>query len=232
LFYHRNIVSQESFDDGSVVEVFSLVEEPPLRDESPVTPADLHLFEALLSLLRAKESASEGLEEQAAAALGVHRTAARCVEILLEESSLSAGELAERAGVSRSGTTPLLDQLEEAGIIQRRRPSDEDRRRVVIELTAVGRAAAERFWDDLFDRLARLAQGYSREELHVVLDFLGRANVILSGHEPPVRTVIQGGIPSSDEVRAPGVRPPTLGSDSPTRGSRSRTTLGSPAQES
>jgi DNA-binding MarR family transcriptional regulator len=161
----------------------------------------------------------------------VHRTAARCVEILLEESSLSAGELAERAGVSRSGTTPLLDQLEEAGIIQRRRPSDEDRRRVVIELTAVGRAAAERFWDDLFDRLARLAQGYSREELHVVLDFLTRANVILSGHEPAVRTVIQGGV-SPDEVRAPGVRPPTLGSDSPTRGSRSRTTLGSPAQES
>jgi DNA-binding MarR family transcriptional regulator len=160
--------------------------------------------------------------------LGVHRTAARCVEILLREGPLSAGELAERAGVSKSGTTPLLDRLEDAGIIHRRRPTDDDRRRVTIELTDVGRAVAQQFWDELFERVARLAQTYTREELDVVQDFLGRANVILNGGEPSVRITLQGR--ESDDSLPPreaGGRPPTLGGVAPaTLHTRSGTTLG------
>jgi DNA-binding MarR family transcriptional regulator len=217
-------VADESFDERSFDEVYSLIETGPNRGPTPVTPADHALFAELMTLLRATQSAAERLEERAASVLGVHRTAARCVEILLRESSLSAGELAESVGVSRSGTTPLLDRLEDAGIIHRRRPPDEDRRRVTIDLTAVGRTVAQQFWDELYERVARLAQGYSREELQVVRDFLVRANVILSGGEPPVRITADSVTPPPDDLGAPsqaGVRPSTLGTVP-------RTTLGSP----
>jgi DNA-binding MarR family transcriptional regulator len=161
----------------------------------------------------------------------VHRTAARCVEILLGESPLSAGELAERVGVSRSGTTPLLDRLEDAGVIQRRRASDEDRRRVAIELTTVGRTIAQQFWDGVFQRLTRLAQQYSREDLEVVQDFLTRANAILSGSEPPPRMERQPDAPSvprSGHVGNPQqARPPTLAIERRAALGRRGPTLGS-----
>jgi DNA-binding MarR family transcriptional regulator len=205
---------KEPFDERTIVEEFSLAAPRAESAATPVTRADRRLFEALMALLRSKQDAAEHLDEQVASVLGVHRTAARCVEILLHEGSLSAGELAERAGVSKSGTTPLLDRLEDAGIIHRRRPADDDRRRVTIELTEVGRAVAQQFWDELFERLARLAQSYTREELDVVQDFLERANVILNGGEPSVRTTLQGREPPPDDSVPPypaGSRPPTLG---------------------
>jgi DNA-binding MarR family transcriptional regulator len=110
----------------------------------------------------------------------VHRTAARCVELLLRAGPLSAGELSAKLGLSPSGTTPLLDRLEEAGTIRRVRPEG-DRRRITIELTADGRAVAQGVWDDLYEPLAQLASEYERSDLELVQGFLRRANAILGG---------------------------------------------------
>jgi DNA-binding MarR family transcriptional regulator len=59
----------------------------------------------------------------------------------------TVGELAERLQAKHHGCVALVSRCEEAGFVKRR-PSDDDRRAVVVELTAKG--------ERLLERLARL----------------------------------------------------------------------------
>jgi len=177
-------VAKESSDPRTVLWSFSPDEPADDPGSIPVTRADDPLLKELAGELRARQSAADQLEERAAAALGVHRTAARCVELLLRRGPLSAGELSAALGLSASGTTPLLDRLEEAGIVRRVRQAGGDRRRITIELTADGRAVAQGVWDDLYHPLAELASEYERRDLELVHGFLRRANLILAGADP------------------------------------------------
>ncbi len=54
----------------------------------------------------------------------------------------SVGALAEGAGVAQPTATRMLDGLERQGVVERR-PSQEDRRSVVVSLTAKGRRMLE-----------------------------------------------------------------------------------------
>ena len=176
-------MARESSDHGTVLWSFSNEETEPDHQGDRVTLADDQLLKELAGDLRARHSAADQLEERAAAALGVHRTAARCVELLLRIGPLSAGELSAKLGLSASGTTPLLDRLEEAGTVRRVRSAEGDRRRITIELTADGRAVAQGVWDDLYEPLAQLASEYERSDLELVQGFLRRANAILGGDD-------------------------------------------------
>jgi len=58
---------------------------------------------------------------------------------LWEREDVNVGDLADRLGLPPSGITPVLDRLESAGLLLRRRGT-EDRRLVVVALTDEGRA--------------------------------------------------------------------------------------------
>ena len=131
--------------------------------------------------LRARQTAADFLEQEAASYLGVNRTGARALEVLLRAGSLTAGELAELLGLSASGTTPMLDGLERVGAIRRVRKTKGDRRRIHLELTTKGRSLSQRVWGDLYAPLAELAEELTRAEQLLVLDFLRRANAVLGG---------------------------------------------------
>jgi DNA-binding MarR family transcriptional regulator len=56
---------------------------------------------------------------------------------------LAVGVLAERAGIAQPTATRILDALERDGIVERR-ASEEDRRSVIVSLTAAGRRLLNR----------------------------------------------------------------------------------------
>ena len=217
----------ESSDEQSVAWGFSTT----VASSDPPPQAGDPLLEELVHAVRARQSAADRLEDEAAAGLGVHRTAARSLELLSRIGPLGAGELAEALGITPSGTTPLLDRLEELGAIRRVRSAKSDRRRITVELTADGRLLVQRVWGELYEPLAELAQQYGHRELQVVHDFLRRANAVLSGAEIPPRTAPAVGAPVAPEPElqfSPRMgRPETLGTPGrrPTSASR-RPTLG------
>jgi MarR family transcriptional regulator, organic hydroperoxide resistance regulator len=101
----------------------------------------------------------------------------------LEHSDCTAGAMARQADISPATMTAMLDQLEADGMVTRRR-SEEDRRQVIVSLTAAGReklAAKRAFWEERWEAL--LAE-HSEEELAAavrvmrsvsgLLDSLGR----------------------------------------------------------
>jgi DNA-binding MarR family transcriptional regulator len=107
--------------------------------------------------------------------LGMNVTDHKCADILLRSGPITAGELAQRTGLTTGAITGVIDRLEQAGFARRARdPSD--RRRVIIEPIV---KHLERVIGPLFESMARSAQElcerYSTAELAVIHDFTVRA---------------------------------------------------------
>ncbi|MEU0803806.1 MarR family winged helix-turn-helix transcriptional regulator [Streptomyces sp. NPDC005970] len=89
--------------------------------------------------------------------LGMHPTDLQCLNLLtLEDGPVTTGRIAELTGLTSGSATRLVDRLEKAGQVTRRR-DEKDRRRVLVEVVP---GALERFgavwrelgagWEELF----------------------------------------------------------------------------------
>jgi len=65
----------------------------------------------------------------------------RCLDILGRRGPMTAGQLSDESGLSTGAVTFLLDRLELAGMVKRRRDTD-DRRRVWVELVPAARSGS------------------------------------------------------------------------------------------
>ena len=96
------------------------------------------------------------------------------LEYLEEEGPLTLGELGERISLSSGGMTQLVDRLEKAGWVSRRRhPSD--RRAVLLELNRKTAEEALPLLERFHMRLADAAAQLSPSEREAVAAFLAAA---------------------------------------------------------
>jgi DNA-binding MarR family transcriptional regulator len=85
----------------------------------------------------------------------------------------SPNQLTAELGTDTAGMTRLVDRLEAKGLVRRARHPD-DRRSVVIELTADGRALLPKL-PPVFGRVtSRLLEGFSADEITVLTGMLQR----------------------------------------------------------
>lgn len=78
----------------------------------------------------------QAFDDQVGRSLGLGAADLRCLD-WLSEAPMTAGDLAAASGLRPAATTALIDRLEARGLL-RRRPSESDRRRVIVELTEKG----------------------------------------------------------------------------------------------
>jgi DNA-binding MarR family transcriptional regulator len=105
--------------------------------------------------------------------LGLHQTDLECLFIITLGSNVTPGQLALATGLTSGAVTGVVDRIEAAGYIRRRRDPD-DRRRLFLEpvsgrieeIRAINRRAFAP-WIAELDR-------YSESELLVLLDFAER----------------------------------------------------------
>ncbi|MGB9428995.1 MAG: MarR family transcriptional regulator [Gammaproteobacteria bacterium] len=95
-----------------------------------------------------------------------------CLQNLQEQGSMTTGMLAQAVSLSPATVTGILDRLELRGLVTReRRP--EDKRRVLVSVTAAGAAAAEaapsRLAKRLTEALSQLPEGDRSDVLRVIL---------------------------------------------------------------
>lgn len=87
----------------------------------------------------------------------------RVLFVLWEEGSMSINELAKRVSLGKSTLTNTIDRLEAAGQILRVR-SGQDRRKILVELTAQNKAL-HRLYDEVSAEMTRLFyQGFSKDD--------------------------------------------------------------------
>jgi DNA-binding MarR family transcriptional regulator len=138
------------------------------------------LVSALTAANRRYQQGTDALDQAASELLGINRTDARCIDIVLQRGRVTAGELAFAAGLSPGAATTAIDRLERAGFARRVR-DPEDRRRVIVEPTERIAELAEEVYGPLRDGGAVLMQRFSERQLAAITKFFeGAADLQLS----------------------------------------------------
>ncbi len=127
----------------------------------------------IMGYLGAASDFNEGLAKK----LKLSRTDMRCLDLIGRLGPLTAGNLAEESGLTTGAVTFILDRLEEAGMVTRRRDT-EDRRRVWVEIVPAARLRLEGLQQPLAEDMRRLAQRFKEDELAVVRDFMRQAKEV------------------------------------------------------
>ena len=144
------------------------------------------LAENMLHLVRAHEAANDKFDEIACTKLGINRTDLRCLNIVDNEGSMTAGRLAERSGLTTAAVTSVLDRLERAGYARRVR-EQKDRRQVIVELTPLLEERAGPIWGPLGDDANAALARMTVEELQSLADFFRLGIELNEKHAERVR---------------------------------------------
>jgi DNA-binding MarR family transcriptional regulator len=121
--------------------------------------------------------AASEFDVRVAERFNLSRTDMRCLDLLGHRGPMTAGQLAEESGLSTGAVTFLLDRLEEAGMVTRRRDT-EDRRRIWVELVPSAQKRLDRAQAPIVEEMRAVAQRFKAEELAIVRDFMREAKEV------------------------------------------------------
>lgn len=135
--------------------------------------------------IRAQQNQVDEFDEAAAERMGINRTDLRCMDILgrheLLGEKMTAGQLAEAAGLTTGAVTALLDRLERIGYVRRAHDAA-DRRRVLVEVTPKAYRRSAEIWGPIAEHSGALLDRYTAEELTLIRDFLRRGRDMQAEH--------------------------------------------------
>ncbi|MGH2885425.1 MAG: MarR family transcriptional regulator [Solirubrobacteraceae bacterium] len=150
------------------------------------------LYATLGNEVRANQRATDVVDELVCQLLGINRTDARCLDILDQHGSMSAGDLAEASRLSTGAFTAVIDRLERAGYA-RRVPDPADRRRVLVELTPKAYAeSTELMVEPMRALYGPRAASYSEEQLELFIEFTRWGRELQERHAEWLRARLEG----------------------------------------
>jgi len=132
------------------------------------------LMEAVFTSGRELSTAAVMFHTKLSELRGLSATEGKAIDILLRFGPMTAGEFGQHSGLAPASVTGLMQRLEAKGVARRVR-SDEDKRKVLIELIGDQVTAATPYFVDFMDGLGRLLEGYSDDELRTIADYSTRA---------------------------------------------------------
>jgi DNA-binding MarR family transcriptional regulator len=127
----------------------------------------------IMGYLGAASEFNEGLAKK----LKLSRTDTRCLELIGRLGPLTAGRLADESGLTTGAVTFILDRLEEAGMVTRRRDT-EDRRRVGVEMVPAAQERLQCLQQPVAEEMRQVAQRFKADELAIVRDFMRQAKEV------------------------------------------------------
>jgi DNA-binding MarR family transcriptional regulator len=174
----------------------------------------LQLLTALDEAVRKVVAQSVLISDLVAARVCLNSTDLKCLDLLYLAGSTTAGRVAAHTGLTTGATTAVIDRLERAGFVKRRR-DPRDRRVVVIEVVRRSTALIKPFYAPLAADMALVHSRYSARQLATFVDYLtgaveaGAAHVAWLQTQPSIsrarrRHVSAGLAPPSPAARPSG----------------------------
>jgi DNA-binding MarR family transcriptional regulator len=161
--------------------------------EPTASPERQRLLQELAGEIRAGQRATDVVDELVCQLFGINRTDARCLDILEQRGSMSAGALAQESRLTTGAITAVIDRLEHAGYA-RRVPDPADRRRVLVEATDKAFATArELMMEPMIAMWRPLRDRYTDEQLRLFLEFTRSGREIQERHAEWLRERLQKG---------------------------------------
>jgi DNA-binding MarR family transcriptional regulator len=165
------------------------------------SPERQRLYDELGGEVRANQRATDVVDELMCQLLGVNRTDARCLDILDQHGSMSAGDLAQDSGLTTGAITAVIDRLERAGYA-RRVPDPADRRRVLVELTPKAHAVSYELMAKPMSELGQaFARHYTDDELRLIIEFTRGGRELQERHAEWLRARLGERAPEAPRAR-------------------------------
>jgi DNA-binding MarR family transcriptional regulator len=136
------------------------------------------LLNGLLTEIRRMSIETMLLSAVVAERVGINATDLSWLALIEPEGEMTAGELAELSGLTTGAVTGLIDRLEKAGFVERRRAPD-DRRKVFVCPKPGIKDRIDPYFARATEQVRELWRGYSDEELLLLKDFFLRTQEIL-----------------------------------------------------
>jgi len=109
--------------------------------------------------------------------LGVNVTDMACLALIFSKGLATPSELARYTGLTSGATTAMLDRLEKAHLIERRR-NPQDRRGTLIVLTNERTQEIGAMFASGREAINRLTSSYSESELETIADYFRRLVIV------------------------------------------------------
>jgi DNA-binding MarR family transcriptional regulator len=146
------------------------------------------LVEEVAHAIAKFQQATDLVDDAVAGQMGINRTDLRCLGVLFEAGSMSAGQLAQAVGLSRAATTTAIDRLARQHYARRVHAQLADRRSVLVELTPT----ALRLFDELYGPIAadgaQQLRSYREEDLLRFRELLRQGYDLQVTHAQRIRT--------------------------------------------
>lgn len=127
-------------------------------------------IDQMVDALRASQTASDMMDEAFCDFLGINRTDGRCLDVIDRFGELTAGKLAKEVGLTTGAVTAMIDRLETAGLVQRKRDAD-DRRKVLIEMTPGAKQVTMEIYGQMAQAVGPYIQQLSDSDLLTLISF-------------------------------------------------------------
>ena len=137
------------------------------------TPRD-RLLVALDEAIRKVGAQAVLISDLVATRVGINSTDLECLDLLQLNGPVTAGQMSARSGLTTGATTAMIDRLERAGYVRRRRDSG-DRRVVVVEVLEHCGSHIAPLYQPIQKDLEKLHARYSNRELEIVVRYLTEA---------------------------------------------------------
>lgn len=154
------------------------------------------LLQDLDGTLRKVGAQSVLLSDLVATRVGLNSTDLECLDLLYLAGPTTAGTLARHTGLTTGATTAVIDRLERAGFVRRRRDAT-DRRIVLVEVLPSSAGRVQPLYQGLAESLAELNTRYDDRHLGIVVEYLTRTLAALAEHvawlqtQPPARAAMR-----------------------------------------
>jgi DNA-binding MarR family transcriptional regulator len=139
-------------------------------EEGAGVPEDVRA--RFVTLSRELSAATVMFHSQVAGRVGLSATDHKCLDLAVRaDGPLTAGQIAERSGLSTGAVTGVIDRLERAGYVRRVRDPD-DRRKVLVEVSRANLAKYGDAFEGVSAALGKVLDGFTSDELTVIERYL------------------------------------------------------------
>lgn len=135
------------------------------------------LLTALHDAGRVHSGAAVMFHSTVSARMGLGVTEEKTLDLLQRLGPLSAGDIAQRTGLTPASVSGLIDRLERKGFVRRARDTA-DRRRVFVEIDHGSLTGFRPLFEGFVRDLNDLYATYTDDQLELILDFLRRSAAI------------------------------------------------------
>lgn len=141
-----------------------------LPNKSSSSSLRSQLIEHLQFLGQMQSTETAHFHQTAAAKNGVSITDSKTISVLMQEGSMTAGQLATRLSLTTGAITSVIDRLEAVGYAHR--VSDPtDRRKVIVTVDHKKLASMGKTYDSIGEEFSKLLQTYTTEQLEFLVAF-------------------------------------------------------------